>query len=71
MQGTSNIKIITNSAHGIIYWPVTYQAVLAGPRKVGSRGPTGGPLRFYGVTLKNEPMKEVVNKFCSEKVSLN
>jgi len=71
MHGTSNITIITNNAHSIIYWSVTYQAVLAGPRKVGSRGPTWGPLRFFGATLKNGPMTEVINKFCSEKVSLN
>ena len=71
MHGSSNIKIVTNNAHGIVYWPVTCQAVLAGPRKVGSRAPTGGPLRFFGVTLKTGSMTEVINKLCSEKVTLN
>jgi len=47
MHGTSNIKIITNNAHGIIYWSVTYQAVLAGPRKLGSRGPTGRTVAIF------------------------
>jgi len=71
MPGISNIKIVTSNAHGIIFWLVTCQAVLAGPRKVGSRDPTWGPLRFFGLTLKNGPVTEVINKFRSENMTLN